>query len=60
MPNMDGVELLRWIKAKHPEVSVILLSGFGDIGAVVETVWPNMDDYFQKPLPYNNDMMNLI
>ncbi len=59
MPNMDGIELLRWIKEKHPEVSVVLLSGFGDLGAVVEAIRPNMDDYFQKPLT-PNDMMNLI
>ena len=59
MPNMDGIELLRWIKANHPQVSVVLLSGFGDLGAVVDVVRPNMDDYFQKPLT-PSDMMNLI
>jgi DNA-binding response OmpR family regulator len=59
MPNMDGIELLRWIKAKHPDVSVVLLSGFGDLGSVVDTIRPEMDDYFQKPLT-PSDMMSLI
>jgi DNA-binding NtrC family response regulator len=59
MPNMDGIELLRWIKTKHPDVSVVLLSGFGDLSAVVDTIRPDMDDYFQKPLT-PNDMMSLI
>lgn len=59
MPNMDGIELLRWIKTKHPEISVVLLSGFGDLSAVVDTIRPEMDDYFQKPLT-PNDMMTLI
>ncbi|HOW57708.1 MAG TPA: response regulator [Smithellaceae bacterium] len=59
MPNMDGIELIRWIKNQHPEVSVVLLSGFGDLGSVVETIRPNLDDYFQKPLT-PTDMMNLI
>lgn len=59
MPNMDGIELLRWIKTKHPDVSVVLLSGFGDLSAVVDTIRPEMDDYFQKPLT-PNDMMSLI
>jgi YesN/AraC family two-component response regulator len=49
MPNMDGIELLHWIKDKHPDVFVFLRSGFGDLGVVVEVVWPNMDDYLQKP-----------
>jgi len=59
MPNMDGIELIRWIKNQHPEVSVALLSGFGDLGSVVEVIRPNLDDYFQKPLT-PTDMMNLI
>jgi DNA-binding NtrC family response regulator len=59
MPNMDGIELLGWIKSKHPDLSVVLLSGFGDLDAVVDAVRPNMDDYFQKPLT-PTDMMNLI
>ena len=59
MPNMDGIGLLRWIKAKHPYISVLLLSGFGDLGTVVDNIRPDMDDYFQKPLT-PSDMMNLI
>ncbi len=29
LPDMDGVELLRWIKQKHPHIQVIILTGHG-------------------------------
>lgn len=30
MPNMDGIELLRKIRKKYPEVQVIVVTGYGD------------------------------
>ncbi len=50
MPNMNGIELLKWIKKRHPDISVILLSGFGDIDVIIENYRPEIDAYGQKPI----------
>ncbi|GAB6063734.1 response regulator [Deferrisoma palaeochoriense] len=38
MPGMTGVELLRRLKALHPECVRIVLSGYTDVNAVIEAV----------------------
>jgi len=39
MPNVDGMELLRWILGKHPNVPVIMLTAYASLeGAVVYAV----------------------
>ena len=50
MPNEDGVDLHRWIKETCPEISVLVISGFGASYIIQETIRPGMDDFCQKPL----------
>jgi len=50
MPNMNGIELLRWIKKNRPLIPVILLTGFGDEDAAAQTVRPGCDQYGKKPI----------
>ena len=39
MPNVDGMELLRWILGKHPNVPEIMLTAYASLeGAVVYAV----------------------
>jgi len=50
MPGMGGVEVLTRVKASYPEISVIILTGHGDIRdqAMVEGL--GASGYFQKPV----------
>lgn len=50
MPKLSGIELVQWIKKHHSKISVLVVSGFGDRNAVVETIRPEIDDCCQKPL----------
>ena len=50
MPNMDGIELLKWIKRNQPQIPVILLTGFGDNHAVAQVVRPGQDGFCKKPI----------
>lgn len=50
MPNMGGIELLRWIKKARPGISVLVVSGFGYDDVVIENIRPEMDSYCPKPL----------
>jgi len=59
MPEMGGVELLEWLKKTHPEISVLIVSGFNDGGATMEKIRPEMDAFAKKPLT-PKDMIDLI
>ncbi|MCS6807590.1 MAG: sigma-54 dependent transcriptional regulator [Bacteroidota bacterium] len=50
LPGMNGVEVLKAIKERIPELPVIILSGQGRIDTAVETIKLGAFDYVQKPL----------
>jgi two-component system, NtrC family, response regulator AtoC len=49
MPGMDGIELLKAVKGKHPETDVVVMTGFGSIQAAVEATKLGAYDYITKP-----------
>ena len=49
MPGMDGVEVLRKIKQKHPLVEVIMLTGHASVESAVEGLKLGAFDYVTKP-----------
>jgi DNA-binding NtrC family response regulator len=49
MPEMDGLQLLQSIKAKNPELQVILLTGHGSIEKGVEAMRLGAMDFIEKP-----------
>ncbi len=59
LPSMNGIDLLKWIKKRHPDISVILLSGFGDLDMILENFRPGIDAYRQKPIQ-PQEMLSLI
>ena len=50
MPGLGGMEVLRRIKAKHPEIQVILLTGQGSSKDGIEGMCFGAFDYLVKPL----------
>ncbi len=52
MPGMDGVTLLKTIRDMSPETARIMLTGYGDLGSVVEAVNEGrIHKYLTKPTP---------
>jgi DNA-binding NtrC family response regulator len=49
MPGKDGITVLKLLKAGHPIVEVILLTGHGTIDTAVEGLKTGAFDYVQKP-----------
>jgi DNA-binding NtrC family response regulator len=49
MPRMDGLELLSAIKKNHPEIGVIIMTGFGDTYTVKDALLLGADEYITKP-----------
>ena len=50
MPTSDGFELLRYVRANHEEVVVILVTGYGTIESAVEAIKLGAYDYLTKPM----------
>lgn len=50
MPGMDGIQTLREIKARDPQVEVIMLTGHASIEVAVEGMELGAFDYLMKPM----------
>ena len=53
MPEMDGLELTRRIKAISPDTPVILITAFGEIQTAVAAMRLGAEDYLTKPLDWD-------
>ena len=49
MPDMNGLETLKEIKKRHPEVEVIMLTGHGSVKTGLEGMSYGAFDYVLKP-----------
>ena len=54
MPGMDGIETLKEIKAMHPLVEVIMLTGHGSTETAVEGMKSGAFDYLMKPADFED------
>lgn len=50
MPIMDGLELSRIVKETHPEIAVVIVSGFDDFEYARTALSLGVKDYLLKPL----------
>ena len=53
MPGMDGIETLREIKARHPLVEVIMLTGHASVEVAIEGMELGAFDYLMKPVEFD-------
>lgn len=50
LPGMDGIEILKLIKADNPQLPVIMMSGHGTIETAVKSTKLGAFDFIEKPL----------
>jgi DNA-binding NtrC family response regulator len=50
MPEMDGITVLKNIKAEYPHIPVVMLSGQGNIQVAVDAIHNGAFDYLTKPV----------
>ncbi|WP_229692035.1 response regulator transcription factor [Paenibacillus radicis (ex Gao et al. 2016)] len=50
MPFMDGLELTQAVKARHPEMKVVILTGYDDFDYAQRAVKLKVNDFILKPI----------
>ena len=50
MPGMDGIEVLRRIKAINPEAEVIIITGHGEMEVAIRALQLEASDFITKPI----------
>ena len=53
MPDVDGLEVLRRIRAADPDCQVILMTGHASIDTAIEAIKHGAMDYLSKPLDFD-------
>ena len=56
MPNVDGFEVLKFVKQKQPSTKVIMLTGFADLKNAIESKKLGAEDFVSKPY----DLVDLL
>src|SRR3989338_6049667 len=53
LPDSTGMDILKLIKERKPDLDVIMMTGFGTVETAVETMKMGARDYFTKPINHN-------
>lgn len=51
LPDRDGFDILRWVKANAPSTAVIMFTGFASVRSAVEAIREGASEYITKPDP---------
>ncbi|KQY83058.1 hypothetical protein ASD24_12275 [Paenibacillus sp. Root52] len=60
MPVMDGEMFVRTLKARHPQIEVIVLSSFSEFEYVRSTLQHGAADYILKPKLDTNELLEVL
>ena len=52
LPDVDGMDVLRTLKNRYPEIAVIIITGYGQIQSAVEAMKAGATDYLEKPFEH--------
>jgi two-component system response regulator FlrC len=60
MPRLDGLSLLRKVRAEQPEVEVVVLTAHGTVDTAVEAMKLGAFEYLQKPISGPDELRLLV
>jgi DNA-binding NtrC family response regulator len=50
MKGIDGMEVLRTVRDRHPRTQVIMITAFANLDAAIEALRRDVHDFFPKPV----------
>jgi len=50
MKGIDGMEVLKTVKDRHPGTQVIMITAFANLDAAIEALRRDVHDFFPKPV----------
>jgi DNA-binding NtrC family response regulator len=53
MPQMDGLDLSRQVRATYPDIPVVIMTGFPSVDSAVSALRMKVADYVTKPFNIN-------
>jgi two-component system nitrogen regulation response regulator NtrX len=56
LPNMGGIDVLKRIRERHPDIEVIMISGHANISLAVQATKSGAFDFLEKPLSLDRTM----
>ncbi|OQY03379.1 MAG: DNA-binding response regulator [Desulfobacteraceae bacterium 4572_123] len=59
MPGMDGMEFLGIVKSKYPDITVVMMTAFGDIDITVTAMKKGAYDFIAKPFEHDALLLRL-
>jgi len=60
MPEMNGMELVKWVRRQVPETPIVVLTAYGSIQTAVEAVKLGAEDYLTKPLKNPEELRLMV
>ncbi len=60
MPGMDGISVLKGIKAQDPDIEVIIMTGFASLDSAVEALKYGASDYIKKPFDRLDQVVDAV
>lgn len=59
IPEGDGIEVLRALKAQQPDLLCVVMTGYADLSAPTRALEVQVEDYLKKPFG-GQDLLNVI
>lgn len=60
MPDMGGIELIRWMRDNSPETPAIVLTAYGSVETAVEAIKLGAEEYLTKPLKSPEELRLIV
>ncbi len=58
LPDIDGLQVLDQIQSRHPDIGVVIITGYPEVEAAVSAIKKGAYDYLSKP--FSNEELLLI